>query len=58
MAVTPVPTTAAARPPLGWSDWYQDRCAVTESEILDNSRDLVSTGLAADGYDTVVIDDC
>jgi len=56
--VTPVATTAAARPPMGWNDWYQDRCAVTESEILKNARELVSTGLAADGYDTVVIDDC
>jgi alpha-galactosidase len=58
MAVTPVATTAAARPPMGWNDWYQDRCAVTESEILTNARELVRTGLAADGYDTVVIDDC
>jgi alpha-galactosidase len=58
IAVTPVATTAAARPPMGWNDWYQDRCAVTESEILENARKLVSTGLAADGYDTVVIDDC
>ena len=58
IAVTPVPTTAAARPPMGWNDWYQDRCAVTESEILNSARELVSTGLAADGYNTVVIDDC
>jgi alpha-galactosidase len=58
IAVTAVPTTAAARPPMGWNDWYQDRCAVTESEILTSARELVSTGLAADGYNTVVIDDC
>jgi alpha-galactosidase len=58
IAVTPVATTAAARPPMGWNDWYEDRCAVTESEILKNARELISTGLAADGYDTVVIDDC
>jgi alpha-galactosidase len=58
IAVTPVATTAAARPPMGWNDWYQDRCAVTESEILKNARELVSTGLAADGYDTIVVDDC
>lgn len=58
ISVTPVATTAATRPPMGWNDWYQDRCAVTESEILKNARELVSTGLAADGYDTVVIDDC
>ncbi len=43
---------------MGWNDWYQDRCAVTESEILTSARQLVSTGLADDGYNTVVIDDC
>ncbi len=43
---------------MGWNDWYQDRCTVTESEILKSARELVSTGLAADGYNTVVIDDC
>jgi alpha-galactosidase len=58
IAVTPVLTTAAARPPMGWNDWYQDRCGVTEAEILTSARELVRTGLAADGYDTVVIDDC
>ncbi len=58
MAVTPGTATAAARPPMGWNDWYQDRCTVTESEILKSARELVSTGLAADGYNTVVIDDC
>lgn len=57
-AVTPVETTAATRPPMGWNDWYQDRCGVTESEILKSARELVSSGLAADGYNTVVIDDC
>jgi alpha-galactosidase len=58
VAVTPVSTTAAARPPMGWNDWYQDRCGVTEAEILTSARELVRTGLAADGYNTVVIDDC
>jgi alpha-galactosidase len=58
IAVTPVRTTAAARPPMGWNDWYEDRCAVTESAILKSARELVSTGLAADGYNTVVVDDC
>ena len=56
--VTPVATTAAARPPMGWNDWYEDRCRVTESDILTSARRLVSTGLANDGYNTVVIDDC
>jgi alpha-galactosidase len=58
VVVTPVPTAAATRPPMGWNDWYEDRCGVTESDILTSARRLVSTGLAADGYKTVVIDDC
>ncbi len=48
----------AAAPPMGWNDWYEDRCGVTESEVLASARKLVSTGLAGDGYNTVVIDDC
>ena len=58
ISVTAVATTAAAQPPMGWNDWYEDRCAVTESEILTSAHQLVSTGLAGDGYNTIVIDDC
>jgi alpha-galactosidase len=58
VVVTPIPTAAAARPPMGWNDWYEDRCAVSESDILTSARRLISSGLAADGYNTVVIDDC
>lgn len=58
VVVSPVPTAAAARPPMGWNDWYEDRCGVTESDILTSARRLISTGLADDGYNTVVIDDC
>ena len=58
VVVSPVSTDAAARPPMGWNDWYEDRCGVTESDILTSARRLVSTGLADDGYNTVVIDDC
>ena len=58
VTVTAVPTAAAAQPPMGWNDWYEDRCAVTESDILASAEQLVRTGLAVDGYNTVVIDDC
>lgn len=58
ISITAVATTAAAQPPMGWNDWYEDRCAVTESEILTSAHQLVSTGLAGDGYNTIVIDDC
>jgi hypothetical protein len=43
---------------MGWNDWYEDRCAVTEDDIVASAHQLVSTGLARDGYNTVVIDDC
>jgi alpha-galactosidase len=49
---------AAQTPPMGFDDWYADWCKVTEQDILSNARALVSTGLAADGYDYVILDDC
>ena len=48
----------AATPPMGWNDWAHYQCGFTAQTILDNAHALVSTGLAALGYDTVTIDDC
>lgn len=48
----------AVTPPMGWNDWAHYQCGYTESTILANADALVSTGLAAKGYDTVTIDDC
>jgi alpha-galactosidase len=49
----------AAKPPMGWNDWYVDHCDhVTQTAILQAATALVSTGLAKKGYDTVNIDDC
>ncbi|HUN71846.1 MAG TPA: alpha-galactosidase [Steroidobacteraceae bacterium] len=48
----------AATPPMGWNDWAHYQCDYTAADILANARALVSTGLAARGYDTVTIDDC
>ncbi len=45
-------------PPMGWNDWAHYQCDFTAQTILDNARALVKTGLAADGYNTVTIDDC
>lgn len=45
-------------PPMGWNDWAHYQCGFTEQTILDNAKSLVSTGLAARGYNTVTIDDC
>lgn len=48
----------AATPPMGWNDWAHYQCGYTANTILDNAHALVSTGLAALGYNTVTIDDC
>ena len=48
----------ALTPPMGWNDWAHYQCGFTEQTILNNAKALVSTGLAARGYDTVTIDDC
>lgn len=48
----------AATPPMGWNDWAHYQCGYTAQTILENARALVSTGLAARGYNTVTIDDC
>ncbi|SEN35350.1 NEW3 domain-containing protein [Actinacidiphila rubida] len=48
----------APTPPMGWNDWSYYQCDIDENTILGNARALVSTGLAAKGYDTVTTDDC
>ncbi|HSZ43581.1 MAG TPA: NEW3 domain-containing protein [Trebonia sp.] len=48
----------ALTPPMGWNDWYQYGCGITQSEVLANAQALVSSGLAKDGYDYVNLDDC
>jgi alpha-galactosidase len=58
VAKTAAATTAAPTPPMGFDAWDQDYCAVTQADILSNAQALVSSGLAADGYDYVILDDC
>ncbi len=48
----------APTPPMGWDDWAHYQCGYTALDILENARALVATGLAARGYDTVIVDDC
>lgn len=52
------PQLLAATPPMGWNDWAHYQCGYTAQTILSNAKALVSTGLAARGYNTVTIDDC
>ncbi|WP_030246881.1 ricin-type beta-trefoil lectin domain protein [Streptomyces sp. NRRL S-350] len=48
----------AVTPPMGWNDWAHYQCAVGEQVVTANADALVSTGLAAKGYNTVTVDDC
>ncbi|MGW0766060.1 NEW3 domain-containing protein [Streptomyces sp. NPDC002676] len=45
-------------PPMGWNNWSYYGCDISEPTVLSNARALVSSGLAAKGYDTVTTDDC
>ncbi|QMU77003.1 alpha-galactosidase [Streptacidiphilus sp. PB12-B1b] len=56
-AAAPYPNYAPT-PPMGWNDWSYYQCGENEQIVLDNARALVSSGLAAKGYNTVTIDDC
>src|ERR1700743_2790690 len=44
-------------PAMGYNTWYQFGAGISESNVLGQARVLVSSGLAAAGYDTVTIDD-
>ena len=44
-------------PVMGYNTWYQFGAGATESAVLRQADDLVSSGLAAAGYDTVNLDD-
>ncbi|MEU6281983.1 NEW3 domain-containing protein [Streptomyces sp. NPDC047028] len=48
----------APTPPMGWNNWSYYGCDISEATVLANARALVSSGLAAKGYDTVTTDDC
>lgn len=53
-----VPAAAFGQlPVMGYNTWYQFGAGVTESAVLKQADFLVSSGLAAAGYDTVNLDD-
>lgn len=45
-------------PVMGYDSWYVDHCGTSQNRVLAEARALVSTGLAAAGYKTVIVDDC
>ncbi|KAL3524050.1 hypothetical protein ACH5RR_016884 [Cinchona calisaya] len=48
----------ARTPQMGWNSWNFFACNINETVIKETADALVSTGLAALGYDYVNIDDC
>ncbi|HEU5354884.1 MAG TPA: glycoside hydrolase family 27 protein [Actinocrinis sp.] len=48
----------ALTPPMGWNDWNAYKCNVSETLIKQTADKIVSSGLAAAGYQYVNIDDC
>jgi alpha-galactosidase len=65
-APAPAPASASASasasafgllPVMGYNTWYQYGAGATESDVLQQARYLVSSGLAAAGYDAVNLDD-
>lgn len=45
-------------PQMGWNSWNHFACHIQESLIRETADAMVSTGLAAVGYEYVNIDDC
>jgi alpha-galactosidase len=55
---TDVATGIGTGPVMGYDDWYLDYCATSETQVLAQAHALITTGLAAAGYRTVMVDDC
>ncbi|MFF4007449.1 ricin-type beta-trefoil lectin domain protein [Streptomyces sp. NPDC001717] len=51
-------TPLALTPPMGWNNWAHYMCDIDEAKVVANADALVTSGLAAKGYDTVTVDDC
>ncbi|XP_048438309.1 alpha-galactosidase-like isoform X1 [Pyrus x bretschneideri] len=48
----------ARTPPMGWNSWNHFHCNISEATVKTIADALVSTGLAALGYNYVNLDDC
>jgi alpha-galactosidase len=51
-------TGLSPRPPMGFNDWNAYGCHVSAALIESQARALHTSGLQADGYRYVIIDDC
>ncbi len=50
--------TTAATPPMGWNSWNTFECTLNETLIQGVADTMVSSGMAAVGYQYVNLDDC
>ncbi|MET7278362.1 NPCBM/NEW2 domain-containing protein [Kribbella sp. NPDC005582] len=60
-AVQAAPTAKpdlAPTPPMGWNSWNTFACNISEGLIRETADAMVSSGMAAAGYEYVNIDDC
>jgi alpha-galactosidase len=48
----------APTPPMGWDPWYEFGCKDNEQLVEQTAQAMVSSGMAADGYRYVNLDDC
>jgi alpha-galactosidase len=48
----------ALTPPMGWNDWNTFGCNISDALIRQTADVMVSSGMAAAGYQYVNIDDC
>nr|XP_023910952.1 alpha-galactosidase-like isoform X3 [Quercus suber] len=48
----------ALTPPMGWNSWNHFACHIQEELIRETADAMVSTGLAALGYEYINLDDC
>ncbi len=51
------PTILAATPPMGWNSWNTFAGSVTDTVVRQTADAMVSSGMAAAGYQYIIIDD-
>ncbi len=57
-AGAPTVEEPAPLPPLGWNSWNTFYCTIDEQMVRQTADAMVSSGMAAAGYQYVVVDDC
>jgi alpha-galactosidase len=47
----------ASTPPMGWNSWNTFQTKISEKLVMDIADKMISSGMAAAGYDYIVLDD-